>query len=88
MYKERKETTHGEIGEIVITTSSNIYIYMYISIKNTKFAITKWSQDQWTRTKYLKDKEKKKKHTKSPYYIPHKQKTLPLTKACISPPNM
>ena len=26
MYKERKETTHGEIGE-KITTSSYIYIY-------------------------------------------------------------
>ena len=27
---------------------------------NTRFTITKWSQDQCTRTKYLKDKEKKK----------------------------
>ena len=26
LYKERKETTHEEIGENVITTSSNIYI--------------------------------------------------------------
>ena len=25
VYKKRKETTHGEIGENVITTSSNIY---------------------------------------------------------------
>ena len=25
MYKEKKETTHGEMGENVITTSSNIY---------------------------------------------------------------
>ena len=31
MYKERKETTYIEIGEItVITTSSYIYIYIYI----------------------------------------------------------
>ena len=58
VYKEKKETTHGEMGENVITTSSNIYIY--ISIMNTKFAITKWSQDQYTRTVYLKDKEKKR----------------------------
>ena len=43
MHKERKETTHEEIGErTIITTSSNIYI----SIMNTRFAITKWSQDQ------------------------------------------
>ena len=31
MHKERKETIHEEIGEIVITTS--IYIYIYISIR-------------------------------------------------------
>ena len=62
MYKERKETTHGEIGEKVITTLLNIYIYMYIYIDqmNTRFAITRWSQDQCTRTRNLKDKEKKK----------------------------
>ena len=47
MHKKRKETTHEEIGErTVITTSSYIYIYIYISIMNTRFAITKWSQDQ------------------------------------------
>ena len=50
VYKERKEATHGEIGENVIATSSNIYI----SIMNTQFAITKWSQDQCTRIMYLK----------------------------------
>ena len=39
MYKERKETTHGEIGE---RKYNNLNIYINIS---TKFAITKWSQD-------------------------------------------
>ena len=58
MYKERKETIHVEISENVITTSSNIYIY--ISIMNTLFAITKWSQDQCTRKMYLNEKEKKR----------------------------
>ena len=32
MYKERKETTHGEIGEMI--TTSYIYIYIYIKDKN------------------------------------------------------
>ena len=45
---------------------------------NTMFAITKWSQDQCTRIMYLNEKEKK--IYKSPHYIPHKQKSLPLTK--------
>ena len=40
VYKDRKETTHGEIDENVITTS--LKIYTYISIMNTRFAITKW----------------------------------------------
>ena len=32
MHKKRKETTHEEIGErTVITTSSYIYIYIYIN---------------------------------------------------------
>ena len=30
MYKERKETTHGEIGERTVITTSNVYIYIYI----------------------------------------------------------
>ena len=38
MHKERKETTYEEIGEIVITTS--IYIYIYIYQESTRFAIT------------------------------------------------
>ena len=37
VHKERKETIHEEIGEIVITTS--IYIYIYIN-KSTRFANT------------------------------------------------
>ena len=50
MHKERKETTHEEIGERnIITTSSNIYIYVCVCVcvcvcvytnKNTRFAIT------------------------------------------------
>ena len=27
MYKERKETTHGEIGERTVITTSNVDIY-------------------------------------------------------------
>ena len=57
MYKERKETTHREVDENAITTSSNIYIY--ISKINTMFAITKWSQDQCTRIMYLRRKKRK-----------------------------
>ena len=30
VYKERKETTHGEIGELITTSSSSSYIYIYI----------------------------------------------------------
>ena len=36
VYKERKETTHGEIGEIITTS----YIYIYIREISTMFAIT------------------------------------------------
>ena len=53
MYKERKETTHGEIGEMITTS------YIYISKINTMFAITKWSQDQCTRIMYLRRKKRK-----------------------------
>ena len=42
MYKERKETTHGEIGEKQHT--SYIYIYIYMKI-NTMYVTNKWSQD-------------------------------------------
>ena len=38
-YKERKETTHGEIGERIVITTSNVYI------SSTRFAITTWLQD-------------------------------------------
>ena len=44
VHKERKETTHVKIGERIVITTSNIYIYIYIST-GTRFAITKWSQD-------------------------------------------
>ena len=42
VHKERKETTHEEIGGNVITISIYIYIYIciYISIMSTMFAIT------------------------------------------------
>ena len=46
MYKERKETTHGEIGEI---TYINIYIYIYIYKPHISTMYVKWSQDQCTR---------------------------------------
>ena len=69
MYKERKETTHGEIGEMI--TTSYIYIYIYISKINTMFAITKWSQDQCTRDNVSKRERKEKIHKSSlhPSYI-------------------
>ena len=43
MYKERKETTHREIGEMITTP------YIYEREINTMFTITKWSQDQCTK---------------------------------------
>ena len=47
MYKDRKETTHGEIGEKQHTLS---YIYIYICMKiNTMYVINKWSQDRCTK---------------------------------------
>ena len=56
VYKERKETTHGEIGEMITTS------YIYISKINTMFAITKWSQDQCTRDNVSKRERKEKIH--------------------------
>ena len=47
MYKDRKETTNGEIGEKQHTSSSS-YIYIYMKI-NTMYVINKWSQDWCTR---------------------------------------
>ena len=63
MYKDRKETTHVEVGEEDI--HHHIYIYIYI---------------------YIKDKHNVCKHG-------HKtgvqdETHLPLTKSCISSPNM
>ena len=40
MYKDRKETIHGEIGERTVITTSNVYIST-----STRFAIIIWSQD-------------------------------------------
>ena len=33
MYKERKETTHGEIGERTVIITSNVYIYIYEQVQ-------------------------------------------------------
>ena len=49
-----KKNTWIDRWKNVITTSSNIYQI------DTRFAITKWSQDRCTKTKYLKEKEKKR----------------------------
>ena len=40
MHKERKETTHVEIGERTVITTSNVYIPI-----STGFTIIIWSQD-------------------------------------------
>ena len=32
MYKKKKETTHGEIGERTVITTSNVCMYVYIYI--------------------------------------------------------
>ena len=40
VYKDRKETAHGEIGERTVITTLNVYIST-----STRFAITVWSQD-------------------------------------------
>ena len=64
MYKERKETTHGEIGERTVITTSNVYIST-----STRFAITIWSQD----LRYMNNVskiERKEKDTWNPHYIP------------------
>jgi len=47
VYKDKKETTHREIGEKQ-HTSTYIYIYIYMKIK-TMYDINKWSQEQCTR---------------------------------------
>ena len=64
MYKERKETTHGEIGEI---TYINIYIYK----PNISTMYVKWSQDQYARDNVykIKRKEKIQKSSLHPSYI-------------------
>ena len=54
MYKDRKKTTHGEIGE-----ETYIYIYIYIKKISTMY-VNKWLQDQYTL-----GKRKKKKHVRT-----------------------
>ena len=69
VYKNRKETTHKEIGERMIATSSKIYIYIYISIR---------VQGLLSQCKNNVSKiERKKKDTTNPNYIHHKQKHSP-----------
>ena len=51
MYKDRKETTHGEISE-------ETYIYIYIKKISTMY-VNKWLQDQYTLGKRKKKKKKK-----------------------------
>ena len=65
VHKERKGTTHEEIGETIRTTS--IYIYIYISIR---------VQGLLSQCKNNVSK-KKRKDTKSLHYIPQKIDTLP-----------
>ena len=57
VYKDRKETTHGEIGERTVIITSNVYIST-----STKFAITTWSQDlrYMNNVSKIERKEKKK----------------------------
>ena len=55
MHKERKETTHGEIGE---KQHSSSYIYIYMKI-NTMYVINKWLQDRVQEDNITKEKEKK-----------------------------
>ena len=57
VYKVRKETTHEEIGERTVITTSNVYIST-----STRFAITKWSQDLRYINNVSKIEEKKKIH--------------------------
>ena len=69
VYKERKETTHGEIGERTVITTSNVYIST-----STRFAITIWSQD----LRYMNNVskiERKEKDTWNPHYIPQNMNT-------------
>ena len=65
MYTKKEKKQHMER---YVKYDNNII--KYISIMNTMFAITKWSQDQCTRIMYLKEKEKKR--DKSPHYISQK----------------
>ena len=69
VHKERKETTHAEIGETVITTS--IYIYIYIHVEN-EYKVCYHN----VRTMYLKSKEKKR-YKKSSLHPSKKEKYSP-----------
>ena len=69
MYKDRKETTHVEVGE------EDIHHHIYIYIKD-KHNVCKHGHKTGVQ-------EEGSKHP------PQQDEThLPLTKACISPPNM
>ena len=70
MHKERKETTHREIGENVITTSSNIY-------DNNEYKVCYYKVVTRPMYKNNVSKRNKSKNTKSPHYIPQRQKHSP-----------
>ena len=55
VYKERKETTHEEIGEMW-----KPHHQIYISKISTMFAITKWSQEKCTGDNVSKRERKEK----------------------------
>ena len=79
VHKERKEITHGKIGERTIITTSNVYIST-----STWFAITTWSQDP----RYMNNVsklERKEKDTSNPHYILQNMNT-PLKKISYSNP--
>ena len=60
VYKERKETTHVEIGERTVITTSNVYIPT-----STRFTITIWSQDLRYKNNVSKNRKKRKRYMKS-----------------------
>ena len=65
MYKERKETTYGEIGE-------RTYINIYKPNISTMYV--KWSQDQYTKNNVSKIERKEKIQISSLHpliYTPH-----------------
>ena len=67
VHKQRKETTHGELGERTVITTS-----IYISALVQGLLSQCKNKCIWT--------VKKRKDTKSPHYISHKKKNTPPNK--------